>query len=103
MNGSIVNPNICDGGAIEIVGVRSPPQPTITMDSIRRLAVNGLIVNPNICHGGAIEIVGVRSSPQPTKFVLRGDKGKADGAFALSLRYRMMGWSDPAEVGRGGV
>ena len=72
-------------------------------DRFRRLAVNGLIVNPNICHGGAIETVGVRSSPQPTKFDLRGAKGKADGAFALPLRNRLMGWSGPAEVGRGGV
>ncbi len=36
-------------------------------------------------------------------FDLRGAKGKADGAFALPLRNRMIGWSVPAEVGRGGV
>ena len=28
VNGLIVNPNIYDGGAIEIVGVRASPQPT---------------------------------------------------------------------------
>ncbi len=28
VNGLIVNPNICDEGAVETVGVRSSPQPT---------------------------------------------------------------------------